>query len=54
MSMKISDQPLPQYIVVIAHDEYEQSVYLFISEEEARKQLDAWDVNDKYLAKIIY
>ncbi len=47
------DTPAPQYMVVVVHDEYEQSVRLFITEQAAREAYAANKCNEAYLSKIL-
>ena len=53
--MRPSDAPAPQFIVVAVHDEYEQSVRLFITEEAAVQEYMKWKNNsvEVYLSRII-
>lgn len=52
--LKVQDVPEPQYIVVVVHTEYEQSVYLFVSLEKAEAEAKEWiDKHaEVYLAKL--
>jgi len=43
--MRPSDTPAPKYIVVCVHDEYEQTVRLFCTEEAALADYKKWKDN---------
>ena len=51
------DAPKAQYVVVIVHDDYEQTVALFCEEQAARefapKHFPGADPSDVYIAKLI-
>ena len=51
------DAPKAQYIVVIAHDEYEQTVVLFCEEKAAREYVKSAypgaSPSDVYIGKLI-
>lgn len=43
--MQASDAPAPRYIVVCVHDQYEQTVRLFVTDEAALAEVEKWKRN---------